>query len=309
MNIKYPGSVITIFLFIGVLYVFCQSNRLEAQTMATNQFKEVTDKSMAPLFAEPSAVNGLVVGVVRGNQTEVYGYGKVGKKPGGIPDGETLFGIASITKSLTALLLAQLSVEGKLTYDDIAFRFKDKSVTFRQLVTHISGLPLLPSNLKDSNADYSLKEFRSFLHNHSLKRDPGNQFEYSTIGFGVLGITLAQKSKSDSFEKCLRKKVLAPLGMSSSVFELAQKDASRFAGSSFPAASQKGKRPFNASGGLISSLHDLLRFVSANLQPQLHPELVNAIMLTQKFYPEIQTFPGSIAALGWNVLTPSNFYW
>src|SRR5262245_53201976 len=96
-----------------------------------NRFKDLVDQSVTPLLTGKNALSGLVVGVVDGDHKEVWGYGKVGADAR-TPDGETLFGILSVTKPLTALLLAQLSVEGKLAYDEEAIRFHDKPVTFRQ---------------------------------------------------------------------------------------------------------------------------------------------------------------------------------
>src|SRR5436190_1462144 len=78
---------------------------------ATNQIKALTDKAATPLLTGTNALRGLVVGVVRRGQKEVWGYGKVGRD-GRTPDGETLFGVLSVSKPLTALLLARLSVEG-----------------------------------------------------------------------------------------------------------------------------------------------------------------------------------------------------
>lgn len=67
-----------------------------------------------PLLGGNKPVLGLVVGVVSGEKKEVYGYGETGLHPGDTPDGDTLFEIASVTKPLTALLLAQLVARGEL---------------------------------------------------------------------------------------------------------------------------------------------------------------------------------------------------
>lgn len=268
-----------------------------------NDLKALADKSAAPLLQGTNALRGLVVGVVRGEASHVWGYGKAGKD-GSTPDGETLFGVFSVTKPLTALLLAELSVEGKLKYDDVAMRFKDKSVTFRQLVTHTSGLPMVASGLREN----STAEFRRFLDEYSLNREPGSQFEYSTVGFGALGICLAEKYDAPSFEGCLQEKILTPLGMSSSVFELPKAEQWRFAGESVPPPQKDGPNPFNPSGGLISSANDLLRFLDANLKPQSCPKLAKAIAVTHQTCPEMRPFPGSIGGLGWFVYESRSTY-
>lgn len=269
-----------------------------------NQTKAVIDKTVTPLLAGTNALQGLVVGVVQSGKKEVWGYGKLGTD-GRTPDGDTLFRVLSVSKPLTALLLAQLSVEGKLNYDGVAIRLKEKPVTFRQLVTHTSGLTMRAPNLPEN----SIAGLRSFLNEYSLDREPGNRFEYSTLGFGALGMSLGEKCESHSFENCLREKVLSPLGMSSSVFELPAARRARYAGEFLPTARKDGPNPFNASGGLISSAHDLLQLVSANLNAESRPKLAKAIRLTQQTDPKIKAFPGSIGGLGWFLFEPANVYW
>jgi CubicO group peptidase (beta-lactamase class C family) len=300
-------SFLAIILSLLIPPAYCQTNEQKPDAPATNQFKALTDGYLAPLLTGPMALQGLVVGVVHDGRSEVWGYGKAGQS-GETPDGETLFQIASVTKPLTALLLAQLVAEGKVTYDDVAITFKGKPVTYRQLVTHTSGLPLLATNLHNDSA----KEFRRFLSEYSLTREPGSRFEYSVLGYSVLGLRLAEKCGSNTFEASLTRKILAPLGMSSTVFELPKADESRFAGDTLPKARKNGPNPGNPSGGLISSANDLLRFISANLQPQSQPKLAKAMALSHQIpSPEIQSFPGSIVALGWEVMVmgPAKYYW
>jgi D-alanyl-D-alanine-carboxypeptidase/D-alanyl-D-alanine-endopeptidase len=286
---------------------YCQTNQQQPGAPATNQLKALSDGYMTSLLNGPMALRNLVVGVVHDGRSEVWGYGKAGPS-GGTPDGESLFQIASVTKPLTSLLLAQLVAEGKVSYDDVAITFKGKPVTYRQLVTHTSGLPLLPSN---SRSD-SLEEFRQFVKEYALTQEPGSQFEYSVFGFNVLGLCLTEKCKLNAFEASLSNRILAPLEMSSTVFDLPKTQEFRFAGDTLPNPRRNGPNPYNPSGGLISSADDLLRFISANLQPQSQPILAKALALTQQIpSPEIKTFPGSVAALGWEVMNmgPAPYYW
>ena len=275
---------------------YSQSNQ-KSEAPPQEQFKPLIDSYISPLLNGPKALSGLVVGVIHGDRKEVWGYGKVGPD-GHTPDGETLFKIASVTKPLTALLLAQLTVDGKLAYNDTAFSFHGKPVTYRQLATHTSGLPLLPPNF---NVD-SIEEFRRFLHDFTLEREPGNKFEYSTTGYSALGLRLAE-NVGTSFEASLKGRMLIPLGMTSTVFELPQNSESRFAAAT-PPPRKNGPNPFNPAGGLISSANDLLRLISAHLTPDKFPALAQAIRLTHEACPDVQpTFPGCSSSLGWFVVS------
>ncbi len=276
---------------------YSQSNQTPA-AQPHEQFKTLIDPYIGPLLNGPKALSGLVVGVIHGDRKEVWGYGKVGPD-GHTPDGETLFKIASVTKPLTALLLAQLTVEGKLAYNDTAFSFHGKPVTYRQLATHTSGLPLLPPNF---NVE-SIEEFRRFLHDFTLEREPGSKFEYSTTGYSALGLRLAEKVGT-SFEASLNGRLLIPLGMTSTVFVLPENRESRFAGATPPPPRKSGPNPFNPAGGLISSANDLLRLISAHLTPDKFPALAQAIRLTHEACPDVQpTFPGCSSSLGWFVVS------
>ena len=101
-------------------------------------------------------VPGLAVAVAR-DGAEVYaeGFGtrEIGTDAPVTPD--TIFGVASVTKSFTALAIMQLHEAGKLSVDDPvtrylpAFRTPDaeatRAITLHHFLTHTSGLPPLPS--------------------------------------------------------------------------------------------------------------------------------------------------------------------
>jgi CubicO group peptidase (beta-lactamase class C family) len=303
MQIKVLFLALTSYVCMAVSSSYCQPVGQRPADLAADQLKALTDKAVAPLLAGKGALRGLVVGVVHGDRKEVWGYGKVGKK-GEVPDGKTLFPIFSVTKPLTALLLAQSSVEGQLSYDDVAIRLKGKAVTYRHLVTHTSGLPTLVFG------NFTVESLRRYLAEFSPTREPGSQFAYSRVGYDVLGMRVAQKCGSDAFESCLAKRILAPIGMTSTVFQLSKSGEAHFAGAVLPERFKEGQNPDCPSNGLISSADDLVRLVSANLHPQSYPDLEKAILATQQIpEPETRTFPGCVAALGWQVIKPSNFYW
>src|SRR5918998_1568915 len=71
-----------------------------------------------------------------------------------------------------------------------------RQITLQDLATHRSGLPRWPDNHGPATssqhfADYPIEKLYAFLSNHSLRRDPGTELEYSNLGFGLLGHALA----------------------------------------------------------------------------------------------------------------------
>jgi CubicO group peptidase (beta-lactamase class C family) len=106
-----------------------------------------------------------------------------------------------------------------------------RSITLQDLATHTSGLPSMPGNFQPSDpsnpySDYSVEQLYSFLSNHQLTRDVGALYEYSNVGFGLLGHTLAQRAGLD-YETLVRTRVLQPLSMSSTAVTLSPELISR----------------------------------------------------------------------------------
>ncbi|GAB4250292.1 MAG: hypothetical protein Tsb0034_29540 [Ekhidna sp.] len=118
---------------------------------------------------------------------------------------KSAFEIGSLTKMFTATLLASLVVEEKLKLDDhiqdyLDFKLNiDKPITFRHLANHTSGLPRLPSNFEASTAHqanpfkhYDKHKLVEYLKSEiKLGHEPGTKYEYSNLGFGLLGFELA----------------------------------------------------------------------------------------------------------------------
>src|SRR5262245_19580095 len=150
----------------------------------------------------------LVFGVVDGDKTEVVAFGKL--DDGKAPDGDTVYEIGSITKTFTATLLARALLSGRVTLDTpVAQLLPDftipsrggKEITLGEIGTQHSGLPRLPSNLLPADwtnpyADYDAAKLKTFLEAYQLPRDPGVSYEYSNLGFGLLGYALAQSERT-----------------------------------------------------------------------------------------------------------------
>lgn len=296
MNPKLAFSVCGIYGLLALSTVFGQATKLDRATV-----QGLVDGMAKPLLEGKPPLKSLVVGVLCGQEQMIFDYGQL---PADTSPGDVLFQIQSVTKPLTALLLAKLVAEGKIRYEDVAIEFQDQPVTYHQLVTHTSGLPVLPPKTEGS---YTADDFRAFLQDHALANPPGAKFEYSTAGYAVLGAKLAEANEAPSFEEVLKVEVLQPLKMESTDFFVAEENQKRYAGD--PAKAGPKPNVFNPSGGLVSSANDLLKLLAANVDLEGTPDLKEALALTQQVNAEIKTFPQNVAAQGWQVITPMNFYW
>lgn len=171
----------------------------------------------------------LVIAVIEGKDSAVYGFGRARPGDKGVPDADTVYEIGSVTKTMTGLLLADAVVAGKARLEQPVAEllpayaipsFGGQNITLSQLATHFSGLPRLPANLAPAQpnnpyADYSTALLRAFLAGHALARAPGESYEYSNLGYGLLGTSLAEQSQL-SYEELLQARIFRPLGMASS---------------------------------------------------------------------------------------------
>lgn len=139
-----------------------------------------------------------------------------------------VFEIGSITKPLTGLALATLVDEGKLTKNakigeclpNVNPNSMIANRTIEHLVTHTSGLPRLPSDLlasataTDPYAKYSKKDVIENINAMDALKPAGESYEYSNLGYGVLGLILTEAhSKNATFDTMMKERVFDPLGM------------------------------------------------------------------------------------------------
>ena len=121
-------------------------------------------------------------------------------------DASSVFEIGSITKTFTATVLSDMVRRGEVRLSDPLAgllpagvsvpSLKGRQITLEDLATHTSGLPRNPSNLDSLDpdnpyADYTADQLYKFLGGYTLTRDPGSKWEYSNVGFGLLGHALA----------------------------------------------------------------------------------------------------------------------
>jgi D-alanyl-D-alanine-carboxypeptidase/D-alanyl-D-alanine-endopeptidase len=142
---------------------------------------------------------------------------------------DTVFEIGSVTKTMTAFLVADLIESGAWTLDDpiarhlpagtVLPRQGERQITVRDLVTHTSGLPALPARMRPADpanpyGTLSEQTLLASLADVTLSRPIGSQAEYSNFGMMVLSLAVARAQGND-FEAALKRKLFDPLGMRS----------------------------------------------------------------------------------------------
>lgn len=244
-------------------------------------------------------VPALVIGIYDQGRREVYGFGNLGDEVAHTlaPDGDTLFEIGSITKVFTGLLLASAVVRNEVLLDAPISTLLpaevhapgrgDAAITLAHLATHTSGLPRLPTNMRPADVtnpyvDYGVEQLHAFLNKHELRRDPGQEYEYSNLGAGLLGYLLGETaarrpaqegapsptSGVAALEALLRERITAPLGMDDTAFTLNEAQRSRLA-SPHARGRTSSNWDMNAlagAGGIRSSVNDMLDFIAGYIE-------------------------------------------
>lgn len=134
---------------------------------------------------------------------------------------DSLFEVGSVTKTMTATVLAALVTDGVLGLDDPIGTWLDAGpndgITVGQLARHTSGLPRLAPNHFDVCADRddpyaSFGEEEAGAGLRSATRTEVGTAHYSNFGYQLLGLVLCRASGTD-FDALLRERLWAPLGM------------------------------------------------------------------------------------------------
>lgn len=239
---------------------------------------------------------------------------KAGETP--VPDQDTLYEIGSISKVFTALLLAQMVLEGRMDLDvpvrqylpegTILPQFEGREITPFDLATHYSGLPPIPDDLEVADpanpyARYSAQQLLAFLARHQLSAAPGTGFVYSNTGAALLGLALAN-SASASHADLVRTRILDPLEMADTMLRVPRADTARFASPhdiNGDPISPWDFDVFAAAGGYRSSAKDLAKFIAA-AGGQVETPLADAFaLMLARTRPAGN--PGVSIGLGWMI--------
>lgn len=275
-----------------LILVLCLAAPLHAQTVA-----EFDDPDRAPKvaatesdvdqifrnYAERQHLPGFAYGVVLDGEL-VYsaGFGTANLERQIPASTETLFRVASMSKSFTAASILQLRDAGKLSLDDPVSKYLPEvgdltllttdapQITIRHLLTHSAGFPednpWGDRQLADSDAEL----MGLIAGGVSFSNVPGIEFEYSNLGFALLG-QIVQVVSGMSFQEYTRQNIFDPLGMRRTVWEYENAPPEDIAlgyawqDETWVSIPLEHHGSFGAMGGLITSIEDFAHYVALHL--------------------------------------------
>lgn len=226
---------------------------------------------------------------------------------------DVAFEIGSVTKTMTAALLAELILQGKGSLDDplsawlpAGTRVPDhqgQPILLRHVVTHTAGLPALPSRLgatrmDDPYANLDEAALLASLGDVTLNAAPGSRFEYSNFASMLLSWAVARRAGSD-FGTLLRERLFAPLGMRHAHLGAPPagiRAATGHTPNRRPAAAWNFATDLAGAGGVRATLDDMTQYVRGQLgQPET--AITPALRLSQE-----RLLPRPPMAMNWMLL-------
>jgi CubicO group peptidase (beta-lactamase class C family) len=233
--------------------------------------------------AEETGTTGAAVGIVlEGDVVYVRGFGVRELEAKQPVDGNTVFRIGSVSKTITALAVLKLRDQGKIALDTPAATYvpalaslpsptKDSPpLTVRHLLTMTSGLPYddMWGAVTFGQSDVELAQLLE--QGLSFAGVPGEQFQYSNLGFALLG-KIVEAVSGQPFAEFVAHEVFAPLGMKSSAYVTGPIPLERMAVGYFKEGERLVPEPidsdgvFAPAGGVYTSVNDLARYAAYHL--------------------------------------------
>lgn len=315
----YPGA-----------YTTEESANLLAQNAS---IKTVVDNlALAEIFATQHSM-GMVVGLVTPTSEDYYTYGYKKASSGEPMTKDTIFQIGSVTKVFTSSLLVRLEQEKYLSILDpiktlfpADFKYVSESLgelTLENLADHSSGLPaenrtfgmfkdVLGFLWDGRNVWKSFEEqmMWDFFGNSDFGKLNNRKYAYTNTAYILLGSLLGRAVPNSDYETLLEQKILTPIHLKDTKFELSPEQKSRLAqgySGDAPLFMRAGKeielweikKGLRAAGSLYSTAPDLINFLKVNMEM---PGSAEKIDFSTARARRIKT-PFGHAGLGWFIET------
>jgi CubicO group peptidase (beta-lactamase class C family) len=240
---------------------------------------------------------GIVVGVIDGDKVEYFSYGKTALENGTDVDENSVFEIGSISKTFTAIMVADEVLKGNMKLSDPIQKYfpegvtvptrNGKEITIKDLATHSSALPRMPDNFQPTNpnnpyADYTIPLAYEFMSSVELTRDIGSQYEYSNFGMGMLGHIL-ELINNKSFEDLLIERITNVYNMNDTRVVFTDNMKAHLAkGHANGREVENWDLPALAGAGAIrSTASDMVKYLKANMGMTPSP-IYNAMKMSHE---------------------------
>jgi CubicO group peptidase (beta-lactamase class C family) len=222
---------ISLILLAVCFYISLFSSNVLAKTEFSEENLNNVKAYVTEQFQNAEIVGGSYAIVSEGQVIDSSGVGYSDVKLEKKATAETIYAIASVTKSLTATAILQLQEQGKLNVNDPVqkylpwFTYKDreksKSVTIQHLLTHSVGVNRIEADgaifTNEKSNRNSIEDSIRALRNVEMIADPGKKGQYCNSCFNALGLII-EEITGISYYDYMKSNVFQVLGMDHTAF-------------------------------------------------------------------------------------------
>ncbi|MFN3848810.1 MAG: serine hydrolase domain-containing protein [Spirosomataceae bacterium] len=204
--------------------------------------------------------------------------GIVNYKTNKTADSQSVYRIASMSKSFASVAILQLRDAGKLKLDDPVWKYipelkgqkysaDSPDITVRHLLTHAAGFPE-DNPWGDRQLGISESEMlKMFKKGISFSNEPGIAYEYSNMGFAMLGQIIKNVS-GQSYQSYIINKIWKPLGMNNTYWDYTKVPDNQLVRGYRWLREQYIEQPFEGDGaygimgGMLTTIEDFAKYMS-----------------------------------------------
>lgn len=242
-------------------------------------------------------INSVSIGVYKGKEIYTQHFGEIEKGKGNTPNNETIYEIASVTKTMTGYLVARAVLAKKINLeDDVSYylkgnfsnlQFNNNPITLKHLLTHTSGLPKflpmqmngvfeklnknVPEEYLELEKSYTKELFLADLQNFSITGKPGTNYSYSNAGAELIGYVLETVYQMD-IDKLLKESFLNENEMFNTAINLDETQKQKLVRGYWMNNETLSPNQLNtlwATGsGIKTTLMDMMRYIDLQLNTQ-----------------------------------------
>jgi CubicO group peptidase (beta-lactamase class C family) len=266
-----------------------------SQQIMSTEFRDL-DHQLQQQFKGKYGFSVLVADESRTLFRKAYGYADTLKTR--TVDEKTLFNIASISKSFTAIGIARLAEQHKLHFTDTLGVFFNhiprdkKQITIHQLLTHTSGFQ---QNYVCEGKQKATDALQALL-SDKLSDGTGTRFGYSNENFEMLALIIEAVTHT-TYEDFIRKEILTPLAMNNTHFWNEVATQKNIADKNRALTEQILNRNWDyiGSGGIYSTSADLHKFIDAVITSKI----ISKESQTLLFNDYVKTSSSTGVGYGW----------
>lgn len=270
---------------VFVLTIFILFSGFATQSYALSDSKSAAIQALLDDARRISGVPGMSISILADDEVFYFSSGYADLEKGLSASENTLYELASVSKAFTGLGIMLLEEQGLLSMTDpvqkylpwFTLKYQGKpvdmqSLTLNNFLHHTSGLTNRHiKSIPQGNTPDMLQKTVEMLVDAELAFPPGEQYNYGTVNYDVLGLVIENVSRQ-SYEDFMREQVFQPLGLhqtyvykedAQATGQLAQGyRSSFFMTTPFKAPDYAGNKP---AAYIISNTKDMARWMGIQM--------------------------------------------